>query len=427
MECNINNLETKSCSGMSQFLKVKTVDEVLSILEMIRPLSTEPVSLDRACGRRLASEIIAGEPAPHFIRATMDGYAVRARDTFGASESLPALLQRSGEVVMGEAPEIEVAPGRAVEISTGGMLPEGSDAVVMVEYTSMLDDTTIEITKPAAPGENVLKTGEDMAPGEVLLRKGALLRPQDIGVLASLGRVEVEVFRVARVALISTGDEIVPIETLPLPPAKIRDINMFSLAAEIKSADAQVGMRKRVSDRIEDLISVCREALVDHDVIVLSGGSSAGARDYTARVLAGLPESELLVHGVAIKPGKPTIFGRAGGALFWGLPGQPVSALITCRVFVLPSLRKLQGGMGIELAQARSIMAVLNRQVPSVHGRTDYVPVSLSRGSGGTTEASPVFGKSGAIGILARADGYVVIPIHVEGLDAGTEIQVHPF
>ena len=412
---------------MAEFLKVKTAGEVLSILDGIEPLPTEPVSLALACGRRLASDITACEPSPHFARATMDGYAVRARDTFGASESLPALLERSGEVVMGETPRLPVAPGKAMEVPTGAMLPDGADAVVMVEYTSVLDNTTIEITRPVAPGENVLKPGDDIVLGETLFRQGAMLRPQDAGVLAALGIVEVEVFRVPLVALISTGDEIVPVETRPLAPGKVRDINSFSLAAQIKSAGARIGMQERVSDRIEDLVSACQEALIDHDVIVLSGGSSVGVRDYTTQVLAALPDSELLVHGVAIRPGKPTIFGRAGGVLFWGLPGQPVSAFITCQAFVLPSLQKLQGMMEPELARACAIRAILNRQLPSVHGRTDYVPVALSRGSGGAMEASPIFGKSGEIGILARANGYVVIAEHVEGLDRGAEVSVFFF
>ena len=412
---------------MAQFLKVKTADEVLSILDGIQPLPPEPVSLALACGRRLASDITACEPSPHFARATMDGYAVRARDTFGASESLPALLERSGEVVLGKAPKLSIAPGKAVDIPTGGMLPKGADAVVMVEYTSVLDNTTIEITRPVAPGENVLKPGDDIALGETLFRQGAMLRPQDVGVLAALGIVELEVFRVPLVALISTGDEIVPVETRLLEPGKVRDINSLSLAAQIKSAGARIGVQEWVSDRLEDLVSACQAALIGHDVIVLSGGSSVGVRDYTTQVLAALPESELLVHGVAIRPGKPTIFGRAGGVLFWGLPGQPVSALITCREFVLASLRKLQGMMKPELAQACALRAILNRQVPSVHGMTEYVPVALSLGSGGAIEASPVFGKSGAISILARADGYVVIAEHVEGLDRGAEVCVFLF
>lgn len=410
---------------MARFLKVKTADDVLSMLKSIRPLPPERISITSACGRRLASDIFASEPVPHFARATMDGYAVRARDTFGASESLPALLEIAGEVGMGEAPMMAVAPGKAVAVPTGAMLPEGSDSVVMVEYTLAVDNTTIEVTRPVAPGENVLKVGDDIAPGASPLRKCAVLRPQDIGVLAALGIVEVEVFSAPRVALFSTGDEIVPIETRPLPPGKVRDINRFSLAAQIESTGALIGLRETVSDSLEDLVSACLEALRDHDVIVLSGGSSVGARDYTTQVLARLPESELLVHGVAIRPGKPTIFGRAGRVLFWGLPGQPVSALITCQAFVLPSLRNLLGMTEDEPAPA--VRAVLNRQLPSVHGRTDYVPVSLSSGTGGAKEASPIFGKSGAISILVRADGYVVVPEHVEGLAMGTEVSVFPF
>jgi molybdopterin molybdotransferase len=287
----------------------------------------------------------------------------------------------------------------------------------MVEYTSLLDDSTLEVTRPAAPGENLLREGDDIAPGETLFRKGAMLRPQDLGVLAALGIFELQVFSIPRVALISTGDELVPVETRPLPPAKIRDINSFSLAAEIESMGVRIGMRERVSDRLDALIPACRNALADHDVIVLSGGSSVGSRDYTTRVIEGLPGSELLVHGIAIRPGKPTIFGHSGRVLFWGLPGQPVSALITCREFVLPSLRKLQGLTETTFSRTGAVEAILNRQLPSVHGRTDYVPVSLSTGNKGRTEASPIFGKSGAISILARADGYVVIPTHVEGLD----------
>ncbi len=412
---------------MARFLKVKTAEEVLSILQQIEPLASEPIPLTLACGRILASDITAAEPVPNFVRASMDGYAVRAQDTFGASDGLPALLETSGEVVMGEPPRVKVEPGKAVGVPTGGMLPDGADAVVMVEYTSALDDAAIEVTKPVGPGENVLKVGDDIQCGATVLRKGAMLRPQDIGVLAALGIVQVQVFKVPRVAVISTGDEIVRADLRPIPYGKVRDINGFSLAALIQSAGARIGMREMVSDSLEDLISVCREALVDHDVIVLSGGSSVGVLDYTVRVLSGLPESELLVHGVAIRPGKPTIFGRAGRSLFWGLPGQPVSALITCQAFVLPSLWKLQGMVETEFSQARTRRAILNRQLPSVHGRTDYVPVALSRGSEGVTEASPIFGKSGAISILARADGYMVIPEHVEGLDPGIEVSVFLF
>ncbi len=407
---------------MAQFLKVKTAAEVLSILADIQPLPRESVQLSSACGRTLATDIAAGEPVPHFARATMDGYAVRARDTFGASESLPALLEKSGEIIMGAKPPLAVRPGKAAEIPTGGMLPEGADAVVMVEHTSPVDEITIEVNRPVAPGENILKVGDDIAYGAVLFRKGFTLRPQDIGVLAALGLMEVEVFRIPKVALISTGDEIVPADTHPLPPAKVRDINSFALTALIESAGAQIGIRQTVPDKLEELVAICRKAMVDHDVIVLSGGSSVGLRDYTVQILESLPQSELLVHGVAIRPGKPTILGKAESVLFWGLPGQPVSALVICRAFVLPSIALLQG----KTAQApvRVLQATLNRQLPSVHGRTDYIPVFLTPGKGDMPEATPIFGKSGAISILARADGFVIIPEHVEGIDSGTTVDV---
>ncbi|MFZ2448457.1 MAG: gephyrin-like molybdotransferase Glp [Syntrophobacteraceae bacterium] len=414
---------------MSEFLKVRTAGEVLAILEDIRPLPSETVPLERAGGRVAASDIQAPEPVPHFVRATMDGFAVRARDTFGASESLPAMLDTAGEVLMGDAATTTLPPGRAIAVPTGGMLPEGADAVVMVEYTQALDAGTIEVTRPVAPGENVLGIGDDIREGETIFVRGRRLLPQDIGVLAALGLTEIAVFRRPRVALISTGDEIVPVETRAVPSGKVRDVNTFSLAAQIESAGVEVGMREKVPDKLEDLVAACLDALSGHDMIVLSGGSSVGARDYTVRVLERLPDSVLLVHGVAIRPGKPTILGLSGEKIFWGLPGQPVSALITCRAFVVPSLERLQGRVqtGAAGRGATSLRAILNRRLPSVHGRTDFVPVSLSGGDDGVVEAAPIFGKSGAISILARAEGYVIVPEHVEGFDRGTEVVVYPF
>jgi molybdopterin molybdotransferase len=414
---------------MAQFLKVKTAQEVLSMLHEIRPLKAEAVSLADACGRVLAADIQASEPVPPFNRATMDGYAVRSGDTFGASESLPALLEIAGEVLMGESPKVVVAPEKAVAIPTGGMLPEGADAVVMVEYTSTLDETTIEVTRPVAPGDNILKIGDDIADGEIIFKKGWRLRPQDIGMLAALGITEISVFKRPRVAVISTGDEIVPVESRAVPQGKVRDINTFSLAAQIESAGAEVGMREMVADNLDELISVCRKALEDHDMIVLSGGSSVGVRDFTLQVLDALPDPELLVHGIAIRPGKPAILGRAGGKIFWGLPGQPVSALIICQVFVVPALRRLQGlsETGFSGMRGRNRRVILNRRLPSVHGRTDYIPVNLSEHEKGGLEATPIFGKSGAISILSRADGYVIVPAHVEGFDQGAELDFFPF
>ena len=413
---------------MSHFLKVRTVDEVLELLGKLEPLSEESVTLDSACGRMLAASVRAPEAVPHFDRAVMDGYAVRAQSTFGASETLPALLEVSGEVTMGHGTSLRVEPGQAVALPTGGMLPVGADAVVMVEYTQPLDARTIEVTRAVAPGENVLKLGEDIAAGEELLPRGWCLRPQDVGMLAALGIGSVAVYNRPRVAVLSTGDEIVPVSTALLPPGKIRDVNSYSLAAEIREVGAVVGYRAVVEDRLETLVETCREAFVDHDVVMLSGGSSVGMRDFTVRILEAFPQAELLVHGVALRPGKPTILARVGKKLFWGLPGHPVSALMVCRALVLPSLAVLQGmpGGGSSLEVGHTRQGILTNRLPSVHGRTDYVPVVLVR-EGSEVQVRPLFGKSAMISVLGRADGYVIVPAHVEGLEAGSRVEAHLF
>lgn len=412
---------------MPEFLKVKTAEEVLAMVDLMEPLSAEPIAIETACGRSVATDISAPEPVPHFARATMDGFAVRAKDTFGASESLPCLLEKTGEILMGRPADSSVAHGKAVGVSTGSMLPADADAVVMVEYTQPLDENTIEITRPVSPGENVLAIGDDIREGARIFARGWRLRSQDVGVLAAVGMTEVSVFRRPRVALISTGDEIVPVDTHPVAAGKVRDVNSFTLAAEMRNAGAEIGMRLTIRDSLEDLVAACMNALADHDMIVLSGGSSVGARDYTIRTLERLPDSKLMAHGVAIRPGKPVILGSSGKTVFWGLPGQPVSALITCRVFVVPSLQKLQCGTLPGTSGTGSLRAVLTRRLPSVHGRTDFFPVAIRLDADGIRRADPVFGKSGAISILARADGYVIVPTHVEGYDRGTEVGVYPF
>jgi molybdopterin molybdotransferase len=413
---------------MMQFLKVKTVGEVLDILSGLEPLSGEVVELESACGRVLAAEVLAPEPVPHFDRSVMDGYAVWAKDTFGASETLPVLLGIAGEVSMGAEVSMGIEPGKAIAIPTGGMLPAGADSVVMVEYTYPLDAQTIEVSRAVAPGENVLRKGEDIAINEELLRCGWRLRPQDVGMLAALGIGRVAVYRRPHVAILSTGDEIVPVSTSVLPPGMVRDINSFALAAQIQEAGGIVGSRAVVEDRLETLVHTCREALREHDVVVLSGGSSVGMRDFTVQILEGLPQSELLVHGVAIRPGKPTILARIGKKILWGLPGQPVSAMMVCRSLVLPSLAALQGMTCIENVQdvENTVSGILANQLPSVHGRTDYVPVMLLRESEELL-VRPIFGKSAMISVLGRADGYVIVPVHVEGLDQGSRVKVYLF
>lgn len=413
---------------MAEFLKVKTAGEVLEIVRGLQPLDTETVPLDAAGGRVLAVPIHSPEPVPHFSRAVMDGYAVRAKDVFGASETLPALLETGGEVSMGEDVRLRLDPGKAIAIPTGGMLPEGADAVVMVEHTSELDERTIEVTKPVAPGDNILKEGEDIPPGRLLFPAGRRLRPQDVGVLAALGIGRIEAHRVPSAAVLSTGDEIVPVATSPLPGGKIRDINTFTLAGQVREAGCAAGIGRTVEDDLDALVDACREAFASHDVVLLSGGSSVGIRDYTLRILDSFPGAELLVHGIAMRPGKPAILARIGKKIFWGLPGQPMSALMVCKAFVVPCLAILEGEKNVDFSElaGNTRPAVLTGQIPSVHGRTDYVPVVLSR-SGDGYAAMPLFGKSAMISVLGRADGYVIIPEHVEGLTRGMEVRVHLF
>ncbi len=411
---------------MTKFLKVITTSEVLTILEQFPPLTTETVLLENATGRVPAQAVHATENIPAFLRATMDGFAVQARDTFGASETIPAFLEVSGKVEMGEAATQQLTPGKAIAIPTGGMLPPGADAVVMVEHTQPLDDRTIEVIRPAAPGDNVLQVGEDLRFGQEILPGGRRLRPQDVGVLAALGIVSLEVYRRPRVAVLSTGDEIVATNTTPLPLGKVRDINSYALVGQLLQAGVQATLGGIVADDLEQLTTTCREALADHDMVLLSGGSSVGARDYTIQVLESIANAEILFHGIAIRPGKPTILARVGSKIFWGLPGQPVSALTIFTAFVKPLLAKLEGERAKTVLQDATRIATLSTRLPSVHGRSDYASVMLEERDG-RLWATPLFGKSAMISVLVRADGYVKIPEHVEGLDQGAEVTVYLF
>ncbi|MEJ5300899.1 MAG: gephyrin-like molybdotransferase Glp [Thermodesulforhabdaceae bacterium] len=408
-----------------EFLKVLSVKEVIKTIEDFQPLDVETVPLDRACKRILAETIFAGEPVPHFRRATMDGYAVRARDTFGASESLPALLEVVGSVEMGKSPTFTVEPNQAGAISTGGALPEGSDAVVMIEHTERIDESSIEVYKPVAPGEHVLSVGEDIPEGVEVFKAGRILKPQDIGVLASLGVCELRVYRKPKVAIISTGDEIVPYTTkTPLPVGVVRDVNSLFIAGLCEEVGAEVGTQVLVADDKQRLRDICHELVETHDVVLLSGGSSVGIRDFTLEVLKELPQSHILFHGVALKPGKPTILATSGKTYLWGLPGQPASALTVMFALVCPFLQVIQGAHPNFPYSKGTVEAVLSVRVPSVHGREDYVPVKLTK-ENNKWVAQPVFGKSGMVSLLTRADGFITIDEHSEGLDEGSRVTVY--
>ena len=403
------------------FFEVKTREEVWGEFERFQLLDTEEVVLSHAFYRVLAESIVANEDLPAFTRSTVDGYAVRARDTFGASERLPSLLEIIGEVDMGETPAFEVIRGKSARIPTGGMLPEGADSVVMVEYSEELDQKSVAISRSVAPLENVIRPGDDFFAGQQVLPAGRRLRAQDIGLLAGLGEEKVPVRRKPTVAIISTGDEIVPVEQKPRP-GELRDINSHSLAAMVEQCGGKPLQLGLAPDDFSTLREKCREALERADICLISGGSSVGSRDLTLEVLTSLKDSNVLAHGVAISPGKPTLLVQTGDKAFWGLPGHVTSAMVVFHVLIRPFMSYLSG-TSLSLGEDRPVQARLSRNLPSKQGREDFVRVRLTEKDGAIV-ADPIFGESALISTLVHADGLVSIHRHVEGLYAGERVEV---
>jgi len=383
----------------------------------------EEVPAREALGRVLAEDIVAAHPLPTFARSTVDGYAVRAVDTFGASPSSPSYLRLVGEVPMGALAEVRVGPGEAAVVHTGGAIPDGADAVVMLEDTQRVPGGEIEVLKAMGVGRNIIALGEDVRQGEVVIERGRRLRPQEIGGLMALGRVRVSVYRRPKVAILSTGDEVVPPESEP-GPGQVRDVNSHTLAALVTRAGADPAPYGIVPDDVERLYRATREAQGSADLIVITAGSSASARDNTAEVVRRLGAPGVLVHGLSIKPGKPAILGVADGTPVVGLPGNPVSALVVAGLLVVPVLRGLSGERRPEITA--TVTARLTVNVPSEAGREDYVAVRLE-GSPQGWMADPVFGKSNLIFTLVRADGLIRVPPDSTGLEAGSVVDVVPF
>ncbi|MFC1885632.1 molybdopterin molybdotransferase MoeA, partial [Thermodesulfobacteriota bacterium] len=303
---------------MKEFFKVKALQEVLEYASLFSRVESETVSLKESPGRVLAADMIPYEDLPNFCRSTMDGYAVCAASTYGASEANPAYLTIRGSVVMGEKPDFSVGRGEAARISTGGMLPDGSDSVLMIEHTETIDDTTIEAYRSVAPGRHVIQKGEDIRKGEAILLRGRKLKAAETGLLAAFGKTTVDVYRKPIIGILSTGDEISPVESVP-DPGKIRDINTYTLFAKILDTGGVPLSFGIIRDDFDALYQACKSALEQTDMVLLSGGSSVGVRDFTIEALSALPESEILVHGISISPGKPTILARAGVKAIWGL------------------------------------------------------------------------------------------------------------
>ena len=408
-----------------ELFNVLTPLDAWRVLEQHLPADarTERVRTAEALGRVLAEDLHAPGDLPSFPRSTMDGFAVRAADTYGASEGLPAYLTVVGEVLMGRQPEVSVSIAQATRIATGGMIPNGADAVVMVEQTQEVDPTTIEVVKPVATGENVIRVGEDVAAGAPLLSRGQVLRPQDLGGLLAMGIVEVEVAKRLKVAILGSGDEVVPPEREP-GPGQIRDINSYTLAALVRRLGHEPLMLGIAPDVYDELEALARQAALLGDVVIISAGSSVSTRDMTAQVIASLGEPGVLVHGVSLKPGKPTILALAQGKPVFGLPGNPVSCMVTFDLFVAPALYRLSGCAERPPAQTRA--ARLTKNVASAAGREDYVQVRLKQRDG-ELWAEPVFGKSNLIYTLVRSDGLVKIDLDKGGLSAGEVVEVRMF
>ncbi len=404
---------------MIGFFNVSDLQTVLALAETFPATEVEEVPLSAALNRILAEDVSSDIDIPGFDRATMDGYAVRGADTFGASDAAPAWLRVAGSVGMGEEPDFALTQGEAAAISTGGMLPQGADAVVMVEHTDRVDEETIEIYRSVAPGHHLITRGEDFAKGRVILAAGTPVGAAETGLLAASGRQTVSVYKRPVVGIISTGDEVVPVTETP-KMAEIRDVNTHTLSAMVAEAGGVALPLGIAGDGEGDLEPLLAEALGSCDTVLISGGSSVGMRDRTLTAMEGLEGSEVLVHGIAISPGKPTILARVGGKPVWGLPGHVASAMVVFEVVVRPFLL---GASGTQVTARPQVTARLSRNIASAQGRTDFVRTRLiPEGEGYIAEPLP--GKSGLIHTMVHADGLIRIEKDTEGLYSDSQVTV---
>lgn len=403
-------------------LEVKTVDEVFNIIDEEfsgYPLEAETVSILDACDRILAEDIVSMENVPPFNRSSVDGYAVSASDTFGASETMTSPLLKSVPVEMGITPAEALKKGYASYIPTGGELPPNADAVVMIEYTEDNDDEFIYICRPVAPGNNVVSKGDDIKTGSTVLQSGKRLGIADIGVLASLGFSKVKVKRKLRAGIIATGDEIITVDEKPLY-SQVRDINSYFLYTAMKKSNAEPVMYGIIEDNYQKIKSSVIKALDECDIICISGGSSAGEKDETAGIIDSLGEPGVLVHGIAVKPGKPTIIGKIGNKPVIGLPGHPASAFMIYTIFITYLMDRMSS---VTRAENKKVSAVFSLNYPSNTGREEFLPVKLTVENENII-AMPVIGKSGQIKMLSDADGYIQIRRGTEGVMANQLVDV---
>lgn len=404
-----------------KLLKVDTIQQVLDKMQHHfagLSLGTELVNIEEAVNRTAAEEITSRYNIPDFNRSTVDGYAIIASDTFGANESIPVFLEVIGQVEMGSATDIFISKGKAAYVPTGGMVPQGADAMIMIEHIEEVDSSTIAAYTAAAPGENIIKIGDDVATGEKLVNKGRLIKPHDVGVLAAAGIRRVEVFKKLRAAVISTGDEVAdPFGEIRF--GQIRDINTYTISAMLEELGAEVTVKAVIPDEFELLRGAVDKVLDGNDIVIISGGSSVGTKDVTAKVIDSLGEPGVFVHGMAVKPGKPTIVGKARGKALFGLPGHPVSAIIVFKVLIQQLIASLLHREYLKM----SLPAVCSANVHSSPGKETFQMVQLQQDETGYT-AVPLHGKSGAISLVSKAHGFVRIPHNKEGIVKGQLVMV---
>jgi molybdopterin molybdotransferase len=405
-------------------LNVLSIEEAKSrLLHHVHPINrTEIVTLDHLAGRTLAADIRAGTDVPGFDRSAVDGLAVRATDTFGASETLPAMLQLIGAVTMGHAPAFRINPGECAAVPTGGALPEGADAMVMIEYVDSTGDHLQLVNRPAAPGDHLILRGDDFKASQTVLAAGRIIRTADIGTLAALDIEAAEVIQKPRVAIISTGDELVEAGQA-IRPGQIHDVNTPALAALVRESGGEPVRYGIVADDLDQLDQCLKKALADCDLVLISGGSSVGEKDHLQAAVEAQGEPGILFHGIAVKPGKPTLGGVTHGRVILGLPGHPLAAWFMARWLAMPLIHALQGAA--QPIQDR-VPARTSCRIPSNAGRESIIPVRLlADGTGWLAE--PVFTKSSLITVLSQSDGCIRISRDLEGLEAGTLVTVYPF
>lgn len=407
---------------MSEFLTLIPPGAALAeLLDSFTPqIAFEKIPTAEALNQMTAQPLVAPHSLPTFPRAAVDGFAVRSKDTYGANSSLPTYLELIGEIPMGATSSLTIQEGQCALIHTGGMLPAGADAAIMVEHTQQARPKEIEVLRAVAAGENVVQIGEDAQKDQEIIPAGKLLRPADLGALMAMGITEVTVSRSPRVGIISGGDEVIPPDR-ELKPGQVRDINSYTLASFVLRAGGTPVPYGIIPDRYEALLQTAKRAHSECDLVVLTAGSSAGARDLTARVINELGMPGVLVHGVNLRPGKPTILGVCDGKPVLGLPGNPVSALVVAELFLKPLINALLGRKGYQPRAATHARLTIN--LASQSGREDWVPVHIVE-NGNELLAEPIFGKSNLIFTLVKADGLICIPVDATGLVASEEVEV---